>query len=348
MSDEDDLSAAQSPWGLPIADLDRSVGIVASDIERWNQARILVTGGTGFLGRWILGTTLWSIDRLGLQIDVTVVTRSTKLDALADWPRVSVVQGDLQNWTPPGEYDLVIHGAASSSAPPGHRDGAPTTMASTIIDGTRRVIDSAIRNRARLLFLSSGAVYGKQFAPVSESTDVGPDPLDPSSAYGEAKRAAENYCAVATREGAVDAAIARLFAFVGPGIPLAAHYAIGNFLGDVLAGRTIEVRGDGRPLRSYLYTGDLAEWCWGVISRGVPGRAYNVGSPEAITIGDLAMRVSELVKPRSPIEVRGIPTDGPPPWYVPITERAREELGLEPRTSLGEALNRTFAYAAEN
>lgn len=348
MTDEFPLHTTSSPWGLPIADLETCTRVSSADITRWERARILVTGGTGFLGRWIVGTILWAANRLGLRFDLTLVTRSTTLEALSDWPHVEVLQGDLQHWTPPGSYDLVIHGAANSSAPIGHRDGTPVSMASTIIDGTRRVIDSASRTGARLLFLSSGAVYGRQFTPVSESTNAGPDPLEPLSSYGEAKRVGENYCAIATADGSIEAIVARLFAFVGPGIPLDAHYAVGNFLGDVSAGRPIEVLGDGRPLRSYLYTGDLAEWCWALISRGQPGRAYNVGSPEAISIVDLARRVSGLVEPNVSVEVRGTPTDTPPLCYVPVTDRARMELGLEPRTPLGEALKRTLGYVVAN
>ena len=268
----------------------------------------------------------------------------SRLDALSSWPRVEVLSGNLERWTPAGSFDLVIHGAANSSAPLGHSDATPSAMSSTIIDGTRRVIDCAARTCARLLFLSSGAVYGRQFAPVPESTNAAPDPLEPSSAYGEAKRAAENFCAVASSEGVIDAVVARLFAFVGPGIPLDAHYAVGNFLRDVSMHQPIAVSGDGRPLRSYLYTADLPEWCWALTSRGKTGRAYNVGSPAAISISELARKVSRLVDPIAKVEVRGLPTKGPAPCYVPITELARAELGLEPRTSIDEALNRTFAH----
>ena len=331
-------------WLPPVSDLESCLDACADDMKAWSGAKVLVTGGTGFLGRWIASSALFASQQLGLGMHFDFLSRNPDDGLYADYTNAKLIRGDVRSFTVDGTYDLLIHGAANSSAAYGLGDGAPLAMASTILDGTRRIIDIASRSRARLLFLSSGAIYGSQVKPVSETERSAPDPLKPASSYGEAKRMAENYCAIAASEGQVDPVVARLFAFVGPGIPLDAHYAAGNFLSDLLTGRQIDVKGDGRPLRSYLYCGDLPEWCWALINRGQSSSAYNVGSPEPISIRHLAESVAAIGKPKRDVRVALSPGDGPAPCYVPVTDRAIRELSLVPRVGLEQALIRTFTW----
>lgn len=338
------MSRPTTPWNLPAKDLDLAIGVIEGDIREFDSSRLLVTGGTGFIGKWILATILSAVDRLNLRTRIDVISRGDLSHLLQEFSFVGHLRGDVRSIAIDRTYDLIIHGAASSSAPFGKGDGAPEAMASTIIDGTRRMIEIGGRTRARVLFFSSGAVYGPQIHPVAEDAIGAPDPRDPRSAYGLAKRLAENYVAIATSENMIDGVIARLFAFVGPGIPLDAHYAVGNFLNDILHMRPIEVLGDGRPLRSYLYCGDLSEWCWALIARGQSGGAYNVGSPESVSIADLAQRAAAIVEPNSSVRILESVEAGPAPCYVPITELSRRDLDLEPRTTLEDALRQTFEW----
>ena len=338
--------AGASPFGLPLSDLRAVVADASDDLARLEGARILVTGGTGFLGRWLTASLLAAgVPGPGGQL--LLLSRrpdDVRLPAV-DWARL--VRGDVAGLAAldgVGPVDLVVHAAASSSAGFGTGDGEPRAMAATIFDGTRAALAVAARGAARLLFLSSGAVYGPRTAPVHEDDGGAPDPLEPRSAYGEAKRLAENLCASATAAGDVEAVIARCFAFVGPGIPLRAHYAAGNFLADALEARPIAVEGDGRPLRSYLYCADLARWCVALLVRGIPGRAYNVGSPTAVSIRELADRCVTASGRALPVEVGSAPGPGPAPCYVPVVARAKEELGLQVRVGLDQALARTLGW----
>src|SRR5262249_20977994 len=157
--------------------------------------------------------------------------------------------------------------------------------------------------------------YGPQppaLSHVSEEYTGGPDVTDPHWVYGEGKRLAEMIGVLYSRRYSVECTIARPFAFVGPYLPLDRHLAIGNFLAACLAGRSVQIRGDGTPLRSYLYAADLAIWLWTILVRGQSGRAYNVGSEDAISIADLAVTVRGLLNLRLGVTVAGTPVPDAP------------------------------------
>ncbi|MGH9102746.1 MAG: NAD-dependent epimerase/dehydratase family protein [Acidimicrobiales bacterium] len=347
MSARPGAALTATPWRLPAADLEAGLERCATDLEAWRGAHVLVTGGTGFLGSWLVASLLHAQERLGLGLRLELLTRDPASVSALSGQCLRLVQGDVRTAGGLGQLDLIVHGAASSSAAFGRGDGEPRAMASTIIEGTMAVLEAAVQGSSRVLLLSSGAVYGRQVGEaVSEGETTAPDTMAPASAYAQAKRMAETLCACATSAGDAAAVVARLFSFVGPRIPLAAHFAAGNFLDDALHRRPVRVRGDGRDVRSYLYAGDLPEWCWALASRGQAGHAYNVGSPEGLTIGELATRVAALVEPPLAVRVDGEPSEEPPGRYVPSTALAERELGLSPRTAVNPALRRTLGWLA--
>ena len=151
-------------------------------------------------------------------------------------------------------------------------------------------------------------------------------------------------CAMYGRAHGFDTMIARLFAFVGPLLPLHAHYAAGNFIADALRGGPIRIGGDGTPRRSYLYAADLAVWLWTILLRGRPAHPYNVGSPQEISIEELARTVARVAAPGIAVEIAGRAIPGTPPLrYVPSTRRAEDELGLRPVITLEDSVRRTLA-----
>jgi len=316
--------------------------------EVLDSRRIFLTGGTGFFGKWLVHSFLGLRNALGLDVTLTVLSRDPKrflhsCPEFAGQAGLDFVTGDVRSFTPPAgqNFDFVIHGATAASAK--LEQDNPDEMYSVITEGTRHVLDFVRHcGASRLLFMSSGAVYGPQQPHHSflSETDAG----DPASSYGQGKKVAEQLCLDASA-GRFDCVIARPFAFVGPYLPLDTHFAIGNFIGDCLADRPIVIRGDGTPLRSYLYAADLAEWLWTILLKGENGRAYNVGSDQAISILDLAYLVRECAGTNNPIEVLGTPAPKvPPPRYVPSIERARKELGLDVRRPLKAAITQTLEW----
>jgi len=331
----------------PLADdLEHIVQHVAWDSLR--DARIFVTGGTGFFGCWILESYCWAWERLGFSGSLTALTRSasafrTKVPHLASHPGIRLVEGDVRSFHLAGQkFTHVIHAAADAT--PEMCRVQPLKVLDTIVDGTRRVLDLAVESGARrFLLTSSGAVYGAQprdLSHVPETYAGAPDVMDQKWVYAEGKRVAELLCTIYGQQHAVECVIARCFAFVGAYLPLDAHFAIGNFIRDRMNGGPVRVGGDGTPLRSYLYAADLAIWLWTLLMAGQPGRPYNVGSEHALSIGGLA----RLVADGGRVEIAGTPVAGQmPDRYVPSTERARTELNLKESISLEDGIRRTLA-----
>ena len=337
----------------PLAeDLDHVLDHTHDQWDELRDNRIFITGATGFFGCWLLETFAWANRRLHLNAKAAILTRSPEklkrqLPHLADIT-FEVIVGDVRTFKfPAGSFSHLINAATESSVELNEKH--PSTMFDTIVEGTRHCLDFALRSGVKkFLLTSSGAVYGKQPAGVSHLTEDypgGPDPLDPQSAYGEGKRAAELICILQAKQSKLEAKIARCFAFVGPYMKLDAHFAVGNFIRDQLAGVPISVRGDGTTMRSYMYASDLMIWLWTILFRGESSRAYNVGSEEAISIAKLASLIAATASPRMPINIAGkqIPC-APVARYVPSTERAQKELGLRATISLQSAIERTLNW----
>lgn len=335
---------------LPVEDLDH---ILTHTRKLWAEARgasFFITGGTGFFGLWLLESFAHANDRLGLGMRATVLTRdpaafAKKAPHLAMRNYLSFISGDVRDFSLPEErYTHVIHAATTSGAPVSAEEHT-----SVILQGTQRVLEAARRAGAkRLLYVSSGAVYGPQppeLMAVGEDYAGRPPAGDPAHAYGHGKRAAEQLCLDDWRTGGPAPVIARCFAFVGPHLPLDAHFAIGNFIRDALSGRPMMIKGDGSPLRSYLYMADLAIWLWTLLLRAESGRAYNVGSGEAFSIAEVAAIVNRTLGSRCEIQILKQPMPGVrPSRYVPDVNRAKSELGLTSLITLEEAIRKTSRW----
>lgn len=344
-----------TPARPPAADLDHVLAQTAGLWEELRGRRLFVTGGTGFFGRWLLESFAAANDRLGLNARATVLSRdpaafALKAPHLAGHPAIAFVPGDVRDFVvPDGRFDFVIHAATDASAK--LISDEPLRMFDTIVAGTRRALEFARAAGARkVLFTSSGAVYGRQppdLSHVPEDYVGAPGPTDPRSCYGEGKRAAELLGCLSAAAYGFEFKIARCFAFVGPYLPLDAHFAVGNFIRDALAGGPVRVNGDGTPYRSYLYAADLAVWLWTILFRGASCRPYNVGSGQALSVKAVAEAVAGCCARRPEVRVTADPTPGrPAERYVPDVGRAARELGLIVAVPLSDAIRRTIEWHA--
>ena len=343
------MSAALPP--LPVDDLDH---VLAHTGQLWagaRGARIFITGGTGFFGRWLLESFARANDRFGLVMHATVLTRdpaafARKAPHLVSRADLEFHQGDLRSFAyPAGQFTDLIHAAADTGV--WTKNETPAGLLERISAGSRHLLDFAATTGVRnFLHISSGAVYGPQPAGLTHVPEDYPglaDPLPPGEVWAEGKRLAEQLCLTHASKHGYSLKIARCFAFVGP--HLDENYAVGNFIRDALQGRSILVTGDGTPHRSCLYAADLAIWLWALLWAAPAGRAYNVGSPVGISIAELARAVAAAAGGSLPVRIAARPEPGRPlSIYVPAVDRAESELGLRVRIPLAEAIRRTIAW----
>ena len=304
-------------------DLDHVLEHTAGIWEDLRGERLFITGGTGFVGAWLVESFIWANNKLNLGAHALVLSRRVQT---ARDECVEYITGDGTGFEyPDGAFPFIIHGANDPSF-------------DVNVQTTARVVEFArTHGTNRLLFTSSGAVYGRQPPEMTHLTEtyIG----EPITSYGRAKQESEKLC---LQSGSV---IARLFAFVGPYLPLDANYAVGNFIGNVLRGEPVRISGDGTPFRSYLYAADLAIWLWTMLLKGEAGRAYNVGSPAAVSIAKLAETVVRNTRPDTPILIAGAPQqDVVPQRYIPSVDRARKELGLSVLVDLADGIRRTYNW----
>lgn len=324
--------------------------------ELWDGLRgrdLFLTGGTGWFGRWLLEAVHHANARLDARIRVTVLSRDPATLAqaaphLAADPAIRFHVGDVRDFSFPDQgFSHVIH-AATTSARETFEGATPLSKFDTLVTGTRRVLDfAAHRGVEQFLFTSSGAAYGAAAGErgMREDDNTAPDTMAVNSGLGQAKRAAEFLCADHAARLGWNLTVARCFSFVGPFMPMDIHYAIGNFIGQAARGEPVVVKGDGLPLRSYLYTADLVVWLLTLLQRQGAPRLYNVGSDEKVSIAGLARLARDVLNPGGEVKVLGEQpySVGNPvrDGYLPDIGRARQELGLDVWTPLAEAIGRT-------
>lgn len=324
--------------------------------EQLKNGHIFLTGGTGFIGTWLLESIAFVNQTKSLNIAVTILTRSpqnfrNKYPSLFDNPNFDYITGDVANL--PSElisrnttFTHLIHAATDASAELNELN--PLQMFDTVVIGTRQILEFAVKKKIpKILYLSSGAVYGKQPLGVdfvAENSMSAPDCLNPKNTYAEAKRASEILCAIYGKQFGCHVVTARIFALLGPLLNLDIHFAAGNFIRDALAGKKIIVSGDGRPERSYLYPSDLIVWLLAMLTHGQAGAAYNVGSEEAVSITNLAKLTSSLLGDCG-YEVLNLSDSGwNPGRYVPSNRLIQKQLGVKQTVNLAEAIQRTALW----
>jgi dTDP-glucose 4,6-dehydratase len=315
---------------------------------------LVVTGGTGFMGTWLAELVAYLNDHHSFETSVVLMARSTdqfraRMPHLANRQDIRLLKSDVRHAVEvPHETNWLIHAAANPDSR--FHATSPVETMTVVAEGTAAVLRAVDRcsNFKMFLNVSSGLVYGAQpfdLERIPENYPGAPSSELASSAYAAAKRYAETLCAAARTQARIPAVTARPFAFIGPYHSLETPWAINNFVRDALTGNAIRVLGDGQTVRSYMYPSDMAVWLLTILTQGVSGQVYNLGSPEPVTLAQLADLVSAHCGSQPEIRLGAgmAEMQRQRSRLVPDVSMA-QSLGLTVRTDLTQAIVRTLQW----
>ncbi|MGH9259532.1 MAG: UDP-glucuronic acid decarboxylase family protein [Acidimicrobiales bacterium] len=305
------------------------------------MARVVVTGGAGFLGSHLCDALVARGDRV-VAIDNLLTGSVDNIEHLFAQPGFTFVDHDVSQYVwVPGPVDTVMH-FASPASPIDYLEKPIQTLKVGSL-GTHNCLGLAKAKGARFLLASTSEVYGDpKVHPQPESYWGHVNPIGPRGVYDEAKRFAEAMTMAYHRYHGLDVRLLRIFNTYGPRMRARDGRVVSNFLVQALQGKPLTIYGDGSQTRSFCYVDDEVRGILALLDGDLVG-PVNIGNPGEFTVRELAHLVLEVIGSSSEIVYEPLPVDDPTQRQPDIT-LARTALGWEPRVDLREGLERTAAW----
>ncbi len=335
--------------------------------------RLFISGCAGFLGHYLVRSVLhWNAARrAGQPIDVVACDNYIRgvpewLRGLAQNESLTLLQHNITQPLPAeiGHFDYIVH-AASIASPTFYRKYPIETMDANV-HGLRLLLDRCRRQQesghpiSGFLFFSTSEIYGDPTPdqiPTPETYRGNVSCTGPRACYDESKRFGETLCVNFAQQFGLRITIARPFNNYGPGLNINDRRVLPDFARDLLADKDLVILSDGSPTRTFCYVADAIVGYYKVLVRGRSGEAYNIGSdsPE-ISITQLAELLARIGRDRFGYTgkvVRRVSAEKDylvdnPQRRCPVIEKARRELGFQPRIELEEGLRRTLEWYQEH
>jgi len=304
-------------------------------------ARVVVTGGAGFLGSHLCDALVARGDTV-VCLDNLVTGSVDNIDHLFGRAEFSFVAHDVSNYVwVPGAVDAVMH-LASPASPKDYLEMPIQTLKVGSL-GTHNTLGLAKVKGARYFLASTSEVYGDPAVHPQPETYWGHvNPVGPRGVYDEAKRFAEAMTMAYHRYHGLDVRIARIFNVYGPRMRPADGRVVSNFLVQALVGKPISVYGDGSQTRSFCYVDDEIRGFLALLDRDLVG-PVNIGNDSEFSVLELARLVLEVTGSRSEIRFEELPVDDPTQRRPDLTLATRE-LGWRPAVALRDGLVGTAEY----
>jgi len=307
------------------------------------MARVLVTGGAGFIGSHLVECLLKQGHEV-ISLDNYFTGSKDNLLHLRDHPCLEIIRHDLVNPIML-EVDQIYNLACPAS--PVHYQYNPVKTIKTNVLGTLYMLGLAKRVKARILQASTSEIYGDPTVhPQTENYWGNVNCVGIRSCYDEGKRVAETLMMDYHRQNQVEIRIARIFNTYGPRMAINDGRVISNFIVQALTGQELTIYGQGLQTRSFCYVSDLVEGLVRLMNYETFEGPVNLGNPEEFTILELAQKILELTRSKSPLVFKPLPQDDPQ-QRCPDISKAQAQLGWCPTITLSEGLNATIPYFAD-
>ena len=354
-------------------DLEYICGNLTEELAQLSGKNLLITGGAGFLGHYLVQAALYWNRTAGKDRPIRLTVYDSYVRGIPSWlkglqgnPHLTLVHHDITAPLPTGmgDFQYILH-AASIASPTYYRKYPIETMDANV-NGLRALLEYARRQKDSnkpiegFLFFSSSEIYGDptpENIPTPETYRGNVSCTGPRACYDEAKRFGETLCVNFAQHVGLLVKIARPFNNYGPGLKITDRRVLPDFARDILGGRDIVMLSDGSPKRTFCYVADAIIGYYKILVKGRSGEAYNIGveTPE-ISIAELAELLVALARElvgysgkvvHRASEDRNYLLDNPS-RRCPVIAKARSELGYNPGVPLEEGLRRSLIWYSEN
>lgn len=354
-------------------DLGLIMAQVGDDFDRMSGKKLLITGGGGFLGYYLVQAPLFWNEKNADKPPIDVTVYDNFMRGCPDWlialetdGNLTLVRHDITDPLPSDmpEFSFIIHAAGIAS--PIYYRRFPIKCMDANINGLRNLLDYSVAAKnfdapvEAFMFYSSSEIYGDpdpENIPTPEDYRGNVSCTGPRACYDESKRYGETLCVNFAQQQDLQVTIARPFNNYGPGLKITDRRVLPDFVRNILAGQDIEMLSDGAPKRTFCYSADAISGYYKVLLRGRSGDSYNIGTekPE-ISIRELARRLADVGQRLFGYQGQVIFQKSEDAAYLvdnpqrrcPRIDKARSHLGYDPQIDIDTGLERAMTWYYHN